>query len=219
MITTELVFVRHGEAQCNIDGVVGGPRTCTGLTNLGYAQAERVALRLTAEHQEKPFDALYVGPRIRLRQTAEIISQALQIPMLVDERLDGPVHGAADGLPWRDVKDAADGGPHAHPDTPWAKGSDTWNGYLKRAGGFLQRLLDQHEGDRILFAAHGETVIAANTLLLGVPIGSPAGFAVSHGSITRWQRHLNRLGQRRWMLDGHNDTGHLTSLTAAETGS
>ncbi|MFF4173007.1 histidine phosphatase family protein [Streptomyces sp. NPDC001744] len=213
MITTELVFVRHGEAQCNVDGLVGGPRTCTGLTNRGYDQVERVAFRLAAEHRDKPFDALYAGPRIRLRQTAEIISQALRIRMSTDGRLDGPVHGAADGLPWTEVKTAADGGPHAHPDKPWAAGSDTWNGYLERAGRFLQELIEQHEGERVLFAAHGETVIAAHTQLLGIPPGSSAGFTVSHGSITRWQHHLNRLGQRRWMLDRHNDTEHLVALS------
>ncbi|GAA3368451.1 histidine phosphatase family protein [Streptomyces sannanensis] len=212
MITTELVFIRHGEAQCNVDGLVGGPRTCTGLTYRGYAQVEQVARRLATEHREKPFNTLYAGPRIRLRQTAEIISQALQIPLSTDARLDGPVHGAADGKPWTGVKTTADGGPHAHPDKPWATGSDTWNGYLERAGRFLQELIDQHEGDRVLFAAHGETVITAHTLLLGIPLGSPAGFTVSHGSITRWQRHLNRLGQRRWMLDRHNDTEHLAAL-------
>ncbi|MEU9859334.1 histidine phosphatase family protein [Streptomyces sp. NPDC047971] len=213
MITTELVFVRHGEAQCNIDGLVGGPRTCTGLTNLGYDQVERVALRLAAEHRAKPFDALHASPRIRLRQTAEIISQALRLPLHTDDRLDGPVHGAADGLPWTDVKAAADGGPHAHPDKPWAAGSDTWNGYLERAGRLLQGLIEQHEGDRILFAAHGETVLVAHTLLLGIPPGSSAGFTVSHASVTRWQHHRNRLGQRRWMLDRHNDTEHLAALT------
>lgn len=212
MITTELVFVRHGEAQCNVDGLVGGPRTCTGLTNRGYAQVEQVSLRLAAEHRAKPFNALYAGPRIRLRQTAEIISQALQLPMRTDGRLDGPVHGAADGQSWTEVKTAADGGPHAHPDKPWAAESDTWNDYLERAGLLLQELIEQHEGERVLFAAHGETVIAAHTLLLGIPLGSPAGFAVSHGSITRWQHHLNRLGQGRWMLDRHNDTEHLAAL-------
>ncbi|MDH2388534.1 histidine phosphatase family protein [Streptomyces sp. HNM0663] len=212
MITTELVFVRHGEAQCNVDGLVGGPRTCTGLTNHGYAQVERAALRLAAEHRDKPFDALYTGPRIRLRQTAEIISQALRLPISTDDRLDGPVHGVADGQPWTEVKTTADGGPHAHPDKPWAAGSDTWNGYLERASRFLRELIDQHEGERVLFAAHGETVIVAHTLLLGIPLGSPSGFTVSHGSITRWQHHLNRLGQRRWMLDHHNDTEHLAAL-------
>ncbi|MFI0743282.1 histidine phosphatase family protein [Streptomyces sp. NPDC021100] len=212
MITTELVFVRHGEAQCNVDGLVGGPSTCTGLTDRGYAQVKRTTVRLAAEHHVKPFDALYAGPRIRLRQTGEIISQALRISLIIDDRLDGPAHGAADGRPWAEVKTAADGGPHAHPDTPWAAGSDTWNGYLERAARSLKELAEQHEGERILFAAHGETVIAAHTLLLGIPLGSPAGFTVSHGSITRWQHHLNRLGQRRWMLDRHNDTEHLIAL-------
>lgn len=209
MITTELVFVRHGQAQCNADGLVGGPNTCTGLTNLGYAQVEAAARRLATEHQEQPFDLVYTGPRIRLIQTSEIISQALRIPMSTDERLDGPVHGDADGKPWTAVKTAADGGPHAHPDQQWAAGSDTWIGYLERAGRSLRDIIDQHRGQRVLFAAHGEIVITAHTLLLDIPIGSPAGFTVNHASITRWQEHHNRLGQTRWMLDRHNDTAHL----------
>lgn len=212
MIITELAFLRHGEAQCNADGLVGGPRTCTGLTNRGYAQVEQAARRLADEHREKPFDALYAGPRLRLIQTGEIISQTLRIPLITDVRLDGPVHGDADGRPWAEVKTAADGGPHAHPDTPWALGSDTWNGYLKRAGAHLARLIEEHEGDRVLFAAHGETVIVAHTLLLGIPLGSSAGFTVTHGSITRWQHHRNRLDQTRWILDRHNDTSHQALL-------
>ncbi|MGW6558509.1 histidine phosphatase family protein [Streptomyces hydrogenans] len=209
MITTELVFVRHGQAHCNADGLVGGPRTCTGLTDLGYSQIERAARRLAVEHHDQPFDLVCTGPRIRLVQSGEIISQALQIPMATDDRLDGPLHGDADGRLWTVVKNAAGGGPHAHPDKPWATGSDTWNGYLERAAGFLSELIDQHQGRRVLFAAHGETVIVAHTLLLGIPIGSPAGFTVDHASLTRWQQHRNRLNQTRWMLDRHNDTGHL----------
>ncbi|MEU0447584.1 histidine phosphatase family protein [Streptomyces tendae] len=217
MITTELVFVRHGQAQCNADGLVGGPRTCTGLTDLGYAQAEQAARRLATEHLKKPFDAVYTGPRIRLVQTGEIIAQTLQIPVRHDDRLDGPVHGDADGKPWDAVKTAANGGPHAHPDTPWAAGSDSWNGFLKRASRNLSQLIEENHGKRIVFAVHGETVITAHTLLLGIPIGSPVGFTHNHASITRWQHHRNRLGQTRWMLDRHNDTEHLSLLTPEPT--
>lgn len=64
------------------------------------------------------------------------------------------------------------GRPHAHPDRPWAGGSDTWNGYLRRTGDFLHGFVDRHEGDRVLFAAHGETVIVAHVLLLAIPLGS-----------------------------------------------
>ncbi|MGW3334725.1 histidine phosphatase family protein [Streptomyces rubiginosohelvolus] len=72
------------------NGLVGGPRTCTGLTNLGYAQAEQAARRLATEHLKKPFDVIYTGPQIRLVQTGEIIAQTLQIPAHHDDRLDGP---------------------------------------------------------------------------------------------------------------------------------
>jgi len=217
MITTELVFVRHGEAHCNADGVVGGPATCTGLTDLGRSQVRAAAARLCAEHHAQPFTALSCGPRLRLQQTGDILADALHLPLITEPGLDGPIHGAADGKPWHEVKTAADGGPHAHPDTPWAKGSDTWNGYLLRAASQLEEIVRRHEGDRVVFAAHGETVIAAHTLLLPLPPGSPAGFTVGHASLTRWQHHLNRLGQRRWILDRHNDTAPPLLALARET--
>ncbi|MET7355630.1 histidine phosphatase family protein [Streptomyces mirabilis] len=112
------------------------------------------------------------------------------------------------------------GRPHAQPDRPWAGGSDTWNGYLRRTGDFLRGFVDRHEGDRVLFAAHGETVIVTHALRLAIPLGSPAGFTVSHGSIGGRQHHLNRLGQRRQLLDWHKDTAHLGSsaMEAASSG-
>lgn len=212
MITTELVLVRHGQARCNAEGLVGGPTTCTGLTRRGRDQVKAAAAQLAVEHASSPFAVLYAGPRLRLRETAEILAAVLGVGVTVDDGLDGPVHGDADGKPWHDVKTAADGGPHAHPDRPWAKGSDTWNGYLDRAGAFLHDLVDRYDGERVLFAAHGETILALHTLLLGLRPGIQTGFTVDHGSITRWQHHHNRLGQRRWMLDRHNDTAHLLAL-------
>lgn len=216
MITTELVLVRHGQAQCNVDGVVGGPRTCTGLTDLGRAQIRAAAERLAIEHSVAPFTALYAGPRPRLRETADILGAALGLTPRVTAGLDGPIHGDADGEAWHQVKTVADGGPHAHPDRPWAEGSDTWNDYLKRAGAFLQALIDQHEGEHLVFAAHGETILALHTLLLELRPGLQTGFTVDHGSVTRWQHHVNRLGQRRWLLDHHNDTAHLRALPSSE---
>ncbi|MFF4989730.1 histidine phosphatase family protein [Streptosporangium saharense] len=212
MIVTELVLTRHGQARCNLDGLVGGPRTCTGLTELGKRQATLTAQRIADEHANAPITTLYAGTRLRLRQTGEIYATVLGLSLIVEPGLDGPIHGDADGRPWHEVKTAFGGGPHAHPDQPWATGSDTWNGYLRRAGTFLADLIERHDGDRVLFAAHGETVLAVHTLLLGLPPGAEAGFTVDHGSLTRWQLHLNRLGRRRWMLDRHNDTAHLAVL-------
>jgi probable phosphoglycerate mutase len=95
------------------------------------------------------------------------------------------------------------------PERPWAIGSDTWSSYLRRATAFLAEFIEHHEGQRIVLAAHGETVIALHTLLLDLPHGASAGFVTDHGGLTRWQRHRNRFGERRWMLAAHNDTAHL----------
>ena len=208
MITAELVLVRHGEAHCNRDGVVSGPGTCTGLTVPGKIQIEQVARTLKADTAGAPMHALYCGPRRRLRESARILSDLLELPLHVDDALDGPRHGEADGRSWRAVKDGFGGGPHTHPDRPWAQGSDTWSGYLQRAAAGLQGLLARHEGQRIVLACHGETVMAAYALLLGLTPSAAARFTIEHASVTWWQRERNRFGAERWLLLRHGDTSY-----------
>jgi probable phosphoglycerate mutase len=208
MITTEVLMLRHGEAKCNCDGVVGGPRTCTGLTLLGRMQVDKVARRLAADTRFSPVAVLYAGPRRRLRETGESIAPVLGAELRIDEGLDGPVHGAADGRLWSEVKAEFGGGPHGRPERPWAQGSDTWAGYLDRAAAGLGALISRHEGERVLLACHGETVMAAYALFLGLSAKHAASCSVEHASLTWWQRERNRFGAERWLLRRHNDTSY-----------
>ncbi|MBE1487496.1 histidine phosphatase family protein [Plantactinospora soyae] len=209
--TTELVIARHGEAACNVTGIVGGEHGCTGLTDRGRHQVTRLAARLAVEHTARPYAIFYSTPRLRVVQTAEIIRQALQLPPDVEPELRGPDHGDADGQPWADVKTAFQGPPQHAPDIPYANGSETWNQYLARATKALQKILARHDGERILIAAHGETIEAANNLLLALPQNTclRLGFVTDHASVTRWQRPTNRFGRTIWQLAAHNDTRHL----------
>lgn len=211
-VTTELLLARHGEAACNVAGIVGGDRGCTGLTPLGRQQIERLAARLAAEHAERRFDVIYATPRRRVRETAEIVTQVLDLPVVIESDLRGPDHGQADGQPWHEIKTAFGGPPQHDPDQPYAAGAKSWNTYLDRATHTLQTILDRHTGQRVLVLAHGETIQAAHTLLLGLAPGTcrHAGFVTDHACLTRWQRHVNRLDQVVWMLAAHNDTHHLT---------
>ncbi len=129
-LIAELLLVRHGQAHCNLDGLVGGEQTCTGLTSHGRDQLARLAVRLRGLHQAN---------------------------------------------------------------TP------------------MRTLLDRHAGQRILIAAHGETIQAAHLLLLGLPCQawSRVEFATDHAGLARWQLHRNRYGRIVWTLAAHNDTAHL----------
>lgn len=214
-ITTELVIARHGEARCNVFGIVGGERGCTGLTERGHRQARQLAARLGAAHKQNPFDAFYTTPRERVRQTADLSAEALGMTATVEPELRGLDHGDADGQRWHDIKTTFGGPPHHDPDTPCAPRAETWNQYLERAGAALQTIIHRHAGQRILIIGHGETIEAAHTLLLDPTPEArrSTGFITDHACIARWQLHVNRFGREVWMLAVHNDTAHLTAAS------
>jgi probable phosphoglycerate mutase len=209
-VITSLLLTRHGEAYCNLAGVAGGEKTCTGLTERGCTQVRLLAERLCAEAQP---NVLYAAPRRRVQESAQILSGTLGLPMHIEPGLSGPDHGEADGRPWGEIKTAFGGPPQSDPDRPYAPGSETWNQYLARAGAALSGLVRRHQGHRILIAGHGETVDAAATLLLGISPGSSTrvGFESAHASIARWNMQRNRFGQEVWILAALNDTRHLAS--------
>jgi 2,3-bisphosphoglycerate-dependent phosphoglycerate mutase len=210
-ITTELVLARHGEANNNAAGIVGGERGCTGLSQRGQQQAEKLATRLAQEQSVRPFDVAYGTPRRRVRETIDIIGAKLSVPFTILDQLRGPDHGDADGRPWHEIKTAFGGPPQHRPDQPYALGSETWNQYLDRATAALREIIEQHQGQRVLIAAHGETIEAANVLLLNLPphVRLGIGFVTENAAITRWQQHVNRFDRHVWMLAAHNDTSHL----------
>jgi probable phosphoglycerate mutase len=213
-VSTELIIARHGEAHCNLAGLAGGEKTCTGLTSHGRQQVTSLARRLREEHQAAtPIEVLYAAPRRRVQETAEIFSGALSLPVRIEPGLSGPRHGEADGLRWDDIKTAFGGPPQSDPDRPYAPGSETWNEHLARVTACLADLTEQHAGRKILIAGHAETVEAAFTLLLALPQGTctRAGFAADYASLTRWHMRRNRYGQTVWILTAFNDTRHLSA--------
>lgn len=83
-----LYLLRHAHA--------GDPERWAGddavrpLSDKGRRQSERVG-RLLAGVDEAP-DLLVTSPRVRAAETAEIVGQALGIPVIVDRRLTGPLY-------------------------------------------------------------------------------------------------------------------------------
>ena len=55
---TRLVFVRHGESVVTVDRVLGGLKTCSGLSDLGVRQVEALRDRWTRTRELGTVDAL-----------------------------------------------------------------------------------------------------------------------------------------------------------------
>lgn len=217
MSGTRLVLARHGQAHCNVRGVIGGPRGCTGLTSRGRTEAGRLAARLHHLHQHSPVAALYTSPIRRVVETAAPTATALGLRAQVIHDLREPDYGTCDGQPWSEVVARFGKIPARHPDLPIGPGAETWNHHYQRVRALLIRLLDHHDGQTIAVIAHGETITAAAHLFLNLPTSARAdvAFAAHNAALTIWEQQplswTRHDAGTRWALTSHNDTAHLTS--------
>lgn len=210
-VTTELLLARHGEAHCNVTGQVGGETTCTGLTDPGREQVRQLARSLRDDQSGTPITALYTSPRRRTRDTAAVLGEALSLQPRFEPGLRGLDHGEADGQTWITVKNWFGGRPQRYPDWPIAPKAESWNTFLARCHTALRTIIERHADERIVIAAHGETIEASFSLFYGLPLDETerSGQVTGHACLTCWQRHRNRFGHEAWMLASHNDTRHL----------
>lgn len=211
---TRVVLVRHGEAVCNVAGVVGGEAGCRGLTARGRAQAGALAARLRASGELAGVDALYASVLPRAVETAQIVAPAL------DRWRDGPplaiaedcglceLHpGDADGLDWATFSERY-GEPDwdRDPTNLLAPGGESWSGFVRRASDGVARVADAHPGRLVVIFCHAGVVEA--TLLRFLPIDGDRTWRgwvrTDHASMTEWERSGSR-----WVLRRYNDATPL----------
>jgi probable phosphoglycerate mutase len=210
--STRLVLVRHGEANCNVQGIVGGHRGCTGLSPLGMAQAEALRARWEATGEMREADALYASVLPRAIQTAEIIAPALgDLELTTDCALCEMHPGECDGMAWEEFArlyppvDFT-----AHPDRPLSPGGESWTELLRRVDRALRALADRHEGETVVVACHGGIVNASLVAFLGLAHdGARLDLRTRNTSITEWERM-----DGNWRLLRYNDSAHLATVAA-----
>ena len=205
---TTLIIARHGEAHCNRDQIIGGPRGCRGLTDHGQTQVRRLAAMI--HDQYLPPHAIYASPLRRAAESATILGTALGLPVTLEEDLREQDHGDADGRTWAATVAAFGSAPALEADRALAPGGETWRTYLLRASTVLTRILDRHRGQRILVVGHGETADAAFHLFLHLPATSRAQACLTlhPAAISVWEQTplaWTRPGAGwRWTLVTHN---------------
>jgi probable phosphoglycerate mutase len=205
---TRLVIIRHGEAWCNFEQFVGGPKSCRGLTPRGVRQAEALRERLRRTGELADASALWTSNLPRAIETTEIVSGAL---VALDARqspgLDERDAGEADGLFWREIPEryGRSSTPGDEPHEPLAPGGESWVTFIDRAEAELSRLARSHAGELIVVVAHGGIIDASLIRFLRLPDhGSQVRLHAEHTSITEWQ-----YTGKRWRLVRYNDSSHL----------
>jgi broad specificity phosphatase PhoE len=204
------VLVRHGESRATIERFVGGPRSCTGLTDHGRLQAEALRNRLSAGHDVEA-TALFASNFPRALETANIIAPSIgSLPVSVDsgwgEHDPGP---DCDGMTYDEFIERFgvprwDGDPH---DVVYP-GGETISQFHDRVMEALRRTVRQHEGGTIVIACHAGVIDAVmrNTLHM-----HQTGKFELHTQNTSLTELLHVQGSK-WRLLRYNDSSHLHGL-------
>lgn len=93
----KLYIARHGETPWNVENRVSG-RTDVPLTEKGVEQARLLARNAMG----KGIEVLLSSPLLRARQTAQAVSEAIGVPIELDERLIELDFGSFEGGPRSD---------------------------------------------------------------------------------------------------------------------
>jgi len=212
-LVTRIVYVRHGESNSTVARVIGGPRTCSGLSPLGVRQAERLRDRWAAAPEFEP-DLIVASQFVRAQQTAEIVAAAFGSPdVVVDEGFGEHDPGPeCDGMSMADFVERF--GTQSWEDDPFGvtfPGGETLAQFQYRVGVAVRRLVDEHPGRTILVACHGGVVDSALRQALKSPPTGVFNITTLNTSITE----LELVQPNKWALRRYGDSAHLAGLPAS----
>ena len=141
-----IYFVRHGEVE-NPDRVKYGRLPGFPLTQKGKNNIEETAGKLIGTGIE----AIYASPLLRTKQSAEIISQKLKLPVIYDDRLLEHDHGKYTGVKIEEYKKME----------YWRDGAETLENCGDRVLDFLYDIKSQNKYQIICVVGHGGPIVMA----------------------------------------------------------
>ena len=207
---TDLYLIRHGEALGAVHDIIGN----TDLSPLGILQAERLRDRLAATG-EIDADVLISSTFKRARQTAEIITPALGLPILLDDEVQELRDGVGGGIHVDEYR--AKFGEVNFRETPFrqvAPDGENWGQFVLRVATALDRIIHEYDGKTIVIVCHGGVIGVSFLYFIGA--GSlqypQAGFDTDNTSITHWARRSASGRSARWRLKCYNDDMHLRDI-------
>ena len=154
-----MYFVRHGQTDWNRP-----PKRCQGWTEVGLnkegrAQARRLADRLKG----KGICRIYSSHLLRARQTAQIVSKRLKVPVMIERRLAEAKRGEWEGISFAAIR--------KRDPALWQKwqkdpqrfrfpGGESLTQLKRRAVAAMKHIRNTHPQENVLVISHGGTIRA-----------------------------------------------------------
>ncbi|MGB3736931.1 MAG: histidine phosphatase family protein [Ilumatobacter sp.] len=225
---TTITLIRHGESEVTVDRIIGGKRTCRGLSPLGRTQAEHLRDRLSRDGVTD-VDALIASDFPRAIETADIIRPVFAeagAPHPVEQWSDLGEHDPGpeiDGMSFEAYVERY-GTPNwsGDPDVEIFPGGETVRRFHERVLRGLTTLLEEFAGRHVVVVCHGGVVDAAFRILLDLPRTAAFELHTLNTALTTFSGPAARSSDEAsdgaeslWRLARYNDTAHLAGLPDA----
>ncbi len=198
-----LILIRHAESTGNAEARLQG-RHDFPLSEKGVAQAGLLAERL----RQHPVDALYASPLSRAHHTAEVVSEAVGLPVTPLPHVMEYDFGEVSGLTWAEIRERY---PEqiatqrlragAYPVWPGEEGREA---FRERVCSALWSLEERHRDQTVAIVAHGGSILVFALSVLELPYQRPIPFACDNTSLT-----VVQVNDGKGVLLTVNDTCHL----------
>lgn len=202
MPDTQLIAIRHGETEWNLQGRFQGHQDSP-LSPRGRTQAAALGRRLAGE----PFDVIYSSDLGRALDTAGAIAGLSGHAVKADVALRERNFGILEGLTETEIiaahGDTLERLRRPEPDFRMPGGESLRQAYDRCVTAFT-RLAGLHAGGTMVVVCHGGVLAHLYQHATASPIDTPRNFGVLNASINRF-----RYAGERWELLSWGDVSHL----------
>ncbi|MDP2606949.1 MAG: histidine phosphatase family protein [Deltaproteobacteria bacterium] len=191
----QIVLVRHGATDWNLQGRCQGV-TDRELSEVGVRQAEQIAALLSSES----IQAIYSSDLRRARQTADLISQPHNLPVLIEENIRELNHGALEGLTFNEIKQSYSeflARWRTEPAEIQVPGGEKLTDVAERAWEGVARIAERHvAAESIVVVSHNFPILGIVCRVTGTHLNNYRSFHLDPCGITRLQRN----GANAWSV-------------------
>lgn len=158
----KVYYVRHGQTDWNLARRMQGGGTEKDLNETGLKQAEETRKEL----ENVNYDIVIRSPMHRAEQTAEIINQGRNVPIIVDERMRERKLGELEGHP---ITDEMESRIWNYELNAPINGGESLHEFEKRILDFLEDIKQKYKDKTVLIVAHGGVAKVIKAHLYGMP--------------------------------------------------
>jgi len=198
---TELILIRHGETDWNVQGRFQG-QIDVPLNALGQRQAALMAERLTREC----VDAFYCSDLLRTRQTAAPAALMLGLEAAPEASLREQHFGVLEGMSFEEVQAQhprllAEWLRH-DPDYALPEGESV-RSFHARVVGAVRQLAARHGGHRLAAVTHGGVLDMLYRTAHGLPLHGPRTCPIPNAGLNVLRIVSDRIEIVAWADDAH----------------